>query len=79
LLRKEALAGKLNDDGSRVPLNVKEIGELLGESLITSNARLNEYGEVNAGQHEGDEAKNNLTNLGMTVTIAALLNEDYEL
>lgn len=78
LLRKEALAGKLNEDGTRTPISIKEIGILLGSSLSDSSARLNEYGEVNAGEHQGDEAKNNLTNLGTTVVIGALLNEDYE-
>lgn len=74
LLRAEILAGQ-EKDGVRIPRTLQEIGKGLGE-MFDSQARLGNYGEINAGEYN-DDSKNKLTNLGTVIVLGALLNEDY--
>lgn len=78
LVRNAIFENHVDAEGKRIPISLKEIGELLGSGLTESDLRLNRYGEINAGQYKTDVSKNRLTSLGNTVVIAALLNEDYE-
>ena len=57
--------------------SLQKVGELLGE-MLEPDAKLGNYGEINAGQYLTDETKNKPTNLQMIIVSGALLNEDYE-
>ncbi len=70
LLRSEL--SSYEENGSTVIRTNAEIGDLLGE-MLDDKAKLGQYGEVKTA----DESNNNLTNLGIVVTLGALLNEDY--